>query len=695
MKKISFIILFFFLLLQSKAQEPIFKNIPRAGGGQSGSFGQKKNTDTTKSERDNTLGFERRDDKKDSITITYRFIDSIRNIRLDSSVNDFDKYFSIPSQYQYLGNNGAAAYSLVYKPNLRPGFNAGLNAFDVYKFKLEETRFYKTTKPLTQLGYQLASGKEQMIKVLHTQNPRPNWNFGLDYRLISAPGFFTNQNTNHKSYRLFSTYQGKRKRYALNFVMLGNTIKNSENGGILGDTLLSNPNYKKRFSVPVNLGANNDFTANPFNAGVLAGNIYKDFTFYLKQFYDIGKQDSIAVNDSTTEYLFYPKLRLQHTFTYNTQQYAFKDFIDASKTRNAAKAAKDDSLFFKQYYDTALKPIVGMLFQLREKWDIITNDFSLMQFPDTKNAAQFFLAGVKLQNLKGTFYRTDTTQEIKNFYNIILHGEYRNKTRNRLWDVLLKGELYVNGLNSGDYLANAVVGRYLNKKLGDIRLFFANTSRTPSFIYNGFGAFNLKNAGLTKKENIISFGAEASNNFVNLSFKNHLITNLAYFSNYYRTAQYAKVINLLQAAASKKIKLTKKIYWYAEAVLQQTDGSAPIKVPLLFTRNRIALEGVFYKNLNLSTGLEFRYYTPYEAYNYSPALGQFVPQDTFKLKNLPDVSAFFHFRIKSFTGYIRTENLNTISFSDGFGFTNNNFAARYYPTQGLIMRFGIQWNFVN
>ena len=130
-------------------------------------------------------------------------------------------------------------------------------------------------------------------------------------------------------------------------------------------------------------------------------------------------------------------------------------------------------------------------------------------------------------------------------------------------------------------------------------------------------------------------------------------------------------------------------------VAQQTDGNAPIKVPLVFTRNRFAFEGTFYKNLNLSTGLEVRYYTPYEAYNYSPVMGQFTPQDTFKLKNLPDITAFFHFRIKSFTAYIRAENLNTVSFLNGFGFINNNYAAAHYPTQGLILRFGILWNFVN
>ena len=109
----------------------------------------------------------------------------------------------------------------------------------------------------------------------------------------------------------------------------------------------------------------------------------------------------------------------------------------------------------------------------------------------------------------------------------------------------------------------------------------------------------------------------------------------------------------------------------------------------------VKCEGEFYKNLSLSMGIEMRYYTPYKAYNYSPVTGQFMPQDTVTLKNLPDISAFFHFRIKSFTSYVRAENLNTINFANGFGFTNNNFAAPHYPTPGFIFRLGIQWGFVN
>jgi hypothetical protein len=675
MKYIVTLLILFFVLQVCNAQFPGASRLPKIGS----SSGQ-NNKDTSKSGKDDALGFEHRDDKKDSISLSYKFLDSIRVNRLDSAVNDFDKYFSLPAAYQYLGNHGAAAYNLIYTPNLKPGWDAGFHAFDIYRYKLEDTKFYKTTKPFTQLSYQLASGKEQMIKAVHTQNPRPNWNFGFDYRLISAPGFFISQNTNHKNYRLFSTYQGKRKRYAANFVLVGNTIKASENGGIANDSSIDDPNKKKRYSIDVNLGNSNKAAQNPFNTAINTGHVDKDFTFFLRQTYDIGKNDSIAINDSTTEYLFYPKLRAQYSFTYSTYNYGYRDVFA-------------DSTIYKLWYDTTLKKKTDSLF-VQEKWKVITNDFSLLQFPDTKNAGQFLLVGAKLENIKGEFVRATRT-ETKNFYNLALHGEYRNKTRNKLWDVLLKGELYLNGLNAGDYSVYATINRYLNKKLGNVRLFFTNTNRTPSFIFNNLSAFNFKNTTISKKENIISFGAEASNPFVNLGFKNHIITNLAYFSDYRRTEQSSKIINLLQLSASKKIKLSKKINWYADVVAQQTDGSAPIKVPLLFTRSRFAYEGVFYKNLNLSAGLEVRYYTPFEAYNYSPVVGQFTPQDTFKLKNLPDISAFFHFRIKSFTGYIRGENLNAVSFADGFSFTNNNFAAPHYPTQGLIIRFGVQWNFVN
>ncbi len=666
MKKVFFGIIFFGLVNTAYAQEdpmPVTR-------------GNTTITNRNIVQKKDSTGFQQRDDLKDSITISYRYLDAIKRYSLDSAVNDFDKYFSVPSSYQYLGNNGAAAFPLIYKPFDKAGWDAGFHAFDIYKFTIEDTKFYKTTRPFSLLGYQLASGKEQMIQAQHTQNIKPNFNAGFDYRLINAPGLFINQNNNHNNVRFFSSYQGKKKRYNAYFVLVSNTIRASENGGIVNDSFLLNPNTKDRFGIDVNMGNASQFFQNPFSTNIRTGNIYKNSSIFLQQSYDLGKKDSIAVNDSTTEYLFYPRLRVQHSITYSSYKYNFKDVAP-------------DSVLYDDWYDIKILQKPDTI-SYAEKWKVIENDFSLIQFPDPKNPAQFFKAGATIQNLKATIKNGDAS-----FYNIKLHGEYRNRTRNKLWDMQLKGAFYLNGLNGGDYTVAASLSRFLNKKLGDIRLYFSNTNRTPSFIFDERSSFNLGNINNFNKENITSFGATATNPFVQLGFANHLISNYSYFYNYYQTTQSSKLINILQVSASKKIKLTKRWNWYLDATLQQTDAAAAIKVPLLYTRSRIAYEGNFFKNLSLSTGIEVRYYTPYKANNYSPLVGQFTPQDTLTLKNLPDVSAFLHFRIKSFTGFLRSENLNTMSFKNGFGFVDNNFSAPHIPTQGMIIRFGIRWWFVN
>ena len=62
------------------------RNASASGRSSSGNSG-KGNSDSL------GLGFEHRDDLKDSITITYKFLDSIRSIRLDTTINDFYKYY--------------------------------------------------------------------------------------------------------------------------------------------------------------------------------------------------------------------------------------------------------------------------------------------------------------------------------------------------------------------------------------------------------------------------------------------------------------------------------------------------------------------------------------------------------------------------------------------------------------------------
>ncbi|MBA2250333.1 MAG: hypothetical protein H0W12_09085 [Chitinophagaceae bacterium] len=665
--------------------------------------GRVGNLGSQQSRGKDTLGFQHRDDLADSITISYRYLDSLKSNRLDSSLDDFYTFFSIPPNYVSLGNNGSPAYPVLFSPVLKAGWDAGFHAFDAYRFTLENSRFYKTTRPFSQITYLLASGKEQFINILHTQNIKPNWNFGFQYKLITAPGFFKTQNTNHNSYRLFSNYQGNKKRYAAYFILMGNKLTASENGGIRSDTFLTNSDYSRRFTVPVNLGGDAPFGNNIFSTKVSTGNFYTNFTAFFRQSYDFGKRDSIAINDTTEEYLFYPKLRFQHTITYNTYGFHFSDQLPSPSD------AVVDSAIFKQWYDTTLNINSGLNFSLQDKWKIITNDFVLRQFPETKNPAQFIEAGLRLENISGKFshstffpqliilpiFQVQTTYTNRNYFNTVLHGEYRNRTKNKKWDALAKGEFYVTGLNLGDYNAYASLTRFLNSKLGDVQIIFQNVSRTPSFIFNDLSSFNLSNHLAQKKENTTVLYLAAENPKFTISFRNTSIANYTYFKNYYQIAQYGSLINLTQVQAYRKSRVSKRFSLYSDFIIQQTAGNSPVRVPLFYTRQRFAFEGVFFKNLNLVTGLDVNYNTLYKANNYSPVEGQFFPQDTTTINNLPAVAFFFNFRIKTFTGLLRLENLNTASVNNGFGFTNNNFAAPHYPTPGLLFRIGVQWRFIN
>ena len=117
-----------------------------------------------------------RDRFADSITIFYRYYDSTRTRTIDSSINDFTTRFPIPYTYETLGNLGTAARSMRFNPNMKAGWDAGFHQYDTYKYTVENTKFYQTTRPFTEMSYLLGSSSEQLIDIVHTQNKKSNFN---------------------------------------------------------------------------------------------------------------------------------------------------------------------------------------------------------------------------------------------------------------------------------------------------------------------------------------------------------------------------------------------------------------------------------------------------------------------------------------------------------------------------------------
>ncbi|HEX8332261.1 MAG TPA: putative porin [Segetibacter sp.] len=621
----------------------------------------------------------RRDNTSDSITIYYRYFDSSRNRNLDSAIGNFYNRFPLPAHYVHLGNFGTAARSMMFEPNLKPGWDAGFHGYDIYRFKIENTKFYQTTRPFTELGYMLGSQSEQMVNIIHTQNIKPNFNMAFQYRFINSPGEFRSQNSSHNSFKINGAYQSNNKRYTVYGILLANKLRASEHGGIVNDSALVKEGFNARFDIPTRLGSEASQGRNFFNTTITTGNLYDETVFLLRQQYDLGQKDSIVVNDSTTVKLFYPRVRLQHTFTYTKNRFSFQDLAQYPQKR----------VQYQQYFRF---PITSDTVLFKDLWRDFTNDFSIISFPVKNNPNQFLKVGAAIQNIQGNYDRRTA-----NLYNVILNGEYRNRTRNQKWDLEAAGRFYAAGNNAADYSAQVLLRRFVSKKLGSLEVAFQNVNRTPSFIFSGNTSFPVTALPGLKKENTTRFSGRIDNPDLNLSLAGeyNLISNYTFFTDFFKPQQEATLFNLLHLSAEKKFKLRGRWNLYSEIHLQQTSANAPVNVPFIYTQNRLAFEANLYKNLFLATGVEVRYSTPYKAANYSPFIGQFFLQDTLSIGNRPEINAFFNFRIKSFKAFIRAENLNTLDFSNGFKFTRNNFAAPHYPTNGFSFRLGIWWTFVN
>lgn len=617
---------------------------------------------------------QKRDKYADSITITYLYYDSSTSRNLDSSLNDFGTRFAQPYNYINLGNYGSAARSLFFNPLMKAGWDAGFHQFDLYAFTVENSRFFQTTRPFTQLAYVLGSKSEQTINLLHTQNKKSNFNFAFEYRFINAPGSYKSQNNNHNNIRFNAAFTTNNRKYGAILIVVSNKHVASENGGLQNVTLLDSLSFSNPFQLETRLGAAGAFSQNPFNTNISTGNRYKNSSFLFRHYYDLGKVDSFFnKEDSVYNKVFYSRVRLQHTLNMSTYNYEFND--------NNVNIDQ-----YKKYFGVTL--FNNNSIQMLNKWNVLTNEFSAITFPDKNNQAQFLKLGAALQNIKGTLGTIETKD-----YNVFATAEYRNRTRNKIWDIEATGSLYLNGLNSGDYQALVSLKRLLSKSVGFLELGFQNVNRTPSIIYNNNNSFWVTSTNVSKKENTVRLFAAYENplKHFRLTGEYYLVNNYTYFDSFFAAKQEKNLFNVLHVGAEKQFKLSKKFNLYSEIHLQQATGDAPVNLPLILTRQRLAFEGNFFTNLFLSTGVELRYYTNYKPSGYSAFTGQFFYQNSYSVANRPEINAFMHFRIKTFKAFVRLENINTLIPGNG----KYNFSSENYAGNAMWFRLGIWWDFIN
>ena len=125
----------------------------------------------------------------------------------------------------------------------------------------------------------------------------------------------------------------------------------------------------------------------------------------------------------------------------------------------------------------------------------------------------------------GKFGYTGSIKE--QYFNLYAIGEYRNRSRNQVWDIEATGKLYLAGLNAGDYAANIRLQKLIRNKRDALELAFQNVNRTPSFVFDNQSSFpNTITSGLNK-ENLTKLSAGYYNSKLQLKlFGNaYLVSN--------------------------------------------------------------------------------------------------------------------------------------------------------------------------
>ena len=182
------------------------------------------------------------------------------------------------------------------------------------------------------------------------------------------------------------------------------------------------------------------------------------------------------------------------------------------------------------------------------------------------------------------------------------------------------------------------------------------------------------------------------------------IKNYTYFvqsynitDNYLRTGvevkpmQNSGSINLLTAQLEQNFKFG--IFHWENVITYQHSSSSDIPVPDLNIYTNLYMKFKVVKVLNIEMGADARFFTSYEAPDYSPYLGVYTVQDNgennVKVGNYPIVNVYANVHIKHTRFFVMMSHVNSGSGS------KNYFLTPHYPINESVFRFGVSWNFFN
>ena len=607
-------------------------------------------------------------------------------------------------QYNYLGNLGAPRMSRIFFDRKEESQFFFTDPYDQTVLRPEDVTFTNTLSPYTNLTYYKSfnnRNSEERFKSYFAMNANKRFGFGFYVDYLYGRGMYNNQSTAFFNGGLFASYRGD--KYNLHFIFNNDNLKMRENGGITDDRYITDPlgmaEGKKQYQstdIPTVLNkvwnhnrSYHAFLTHRYNLG-----------FYKEKTDSLVNNDSSVDNDSTENLKeFVPVTSFIHTLEldFNGRKYVTQD--DAQNRQ-----------FFEHTYfgndsidrnrRTSVRNTFGI--SLREgfnKWAkagltaFLTHEYRDFTLPDT----------------------TDVPNQrvIKHYKeNIVYVGGELLKEQGKFLHYKVLGEFAVAGEDTGQFRLEGNGDLNLNILGDSVRLdvnaYMKNLN--PVFYYRNFHSkhywwdnSDLSKIMRTRVEGKLSFkrlgttlraGVENIKNYTYLANTSVPVTNssgeIISFKNNAAVKQHSGNIQVFTAMLQQKLKFG-IFHLDGEVVYQKSSEQSILPLPELSAYGNIYIHGNLVKNvLQASLGADVRYFTKYNAPDYSPVIGQFYlqnPENTVAIGGCPMVNVYANLHWKRTRIFLMMYNVNQNTGNSRY------FLAPHYPISPRILKLGISWNF--
>lgn len=606
-------------------------------------------------------------------------------------------------QYNYLGNLGAPRMSRIFFDRREESQFFFTDPYDQTVLRPEDVTFTNTLSPYTNLTYYKSfnsRNSEERFKSYFAVNANKRLGFGFYIDYVYGRGMYNNQSTAFFNGGLFSSYRGD--KYDMHFIFNNDNLKMRENGGISDDRYITDPldmaEGKRQYNstdIPTTLNkvwnhntSYHVFLTHRYNLG-----FYKELpTDSLKA----PAKDSIEVE---TPREFVPVTSFIHTLEVDLNG---RKYITQDNSQN--KDFFEHTYFGNDSIDNSRRTSIRNTFgiSLREgfnKWAkagltaFLTHEYRDFTLPDSTD-----VPGQRI---------------IKHYKeNVVYAGGELTKEQGKLLHYKVLGEVAVAGEDAGQFRleGNGDLNLHL---LGDsirldIQAYIKNLN--PIFYYRHFHSkhywwdnSDLSKIMRTRVEGKISSqrlgttfraGIENIKNYTYLANTSRPITNASgettSFKNNARVMQESENIQVFTAILQQKLKWG-ILHLDSEIAYQKSSKQSILPLPELSIYGNLYLKGGLVKNvLQAELGADARYFTKYNAPDYSPVIGQFYlqnPQNSIAIGGCPMVNVYANLQWKRTRIFLMMYNVTQTMGNSRY------FLAPHYPISPRILKLGISWNF--